>query len=116
MANVQTDIKKLTSACSGARKEIKNTFKKFEYKLSKTQLRVNEQKAMHDLIQELDVSKPEAFSLLFAFKMNDINQQINMSQDVMRGFKEGLSDPAKIQKIEKMQKNQKKRKPRDVPL
>ena len=110
MAEVQKDIQKLTKACSGARKEIKNTFRKLDYKLSKTQLRVNEQRTMHELIKELDIAKPEAFSLLFAFKMNDINQQINMSQDVMRGFKEGMSDPAKIQKIEKMQKHQKKRK------
>ena len=73
MAGVQKDIKKLTNACAGARKEIKNTFRKFEYKLSKTQLRLNEQRTMHELIKELDVAKPEAFSLLFAFKMNDIN-------------------------------------------
>lgn len=55
-----------------------------------------------NIIQDLDSNKPQAFDLLYNFKLEDIASHINMSKEVAGFYKDSKNDPAHISKIEKM--------------
>ena len=55
-----------------------------------------------NIIQDLDSNKPQAFELLYNFRLEDIISNINMSKEVAGFYKDSKNDPAHIAKIEKM--------------
>jgi len=55
-------------------------------------------------VMDLDTNKPEAFPLLYDFKIEDNNAQIAMAKEVANYYKSGKNDPSQITAIEKMKK------------
>lgn len=67
-------------------------------------MRTNEFNTTYNMIKELDICVPAAFSLLYAFKVDDINAQINMSDEVAAEYRSGKNDPARIAEKERYAK------------
>lgn len=47
-------------------------------------------------MQDLDGNKPEAFPLLYEFKREDLDCEINMAKEQAHYYKNGKSDPSHI--------------------
>lgn len=62
-----------------------------------------------DAIKELENAHPNVIPILFQYKMNDINQNIAIAEEVAKEFKSGKLDPKMALNYEKTQKALKKK-------
>ena len=105
----QKDCKKIMYQCAIEEQDTENAVQKLDKQVLSQKLRCNEFNGVLNMIRDLDSCKPEAFPLLYAFKGDDIDAQILMSQDQTNEYKSGKNDPSKTARAEKFGKQMKAR-------
>ena len=90
--------------CLDVQEDTEELFKGVNHQILEQKLRVAEFRTTMGIVQDLDGNKPEAFPLLYQFKKDDINAQINSTKEVAEYYKSGKNDPSHIAGLEKMQK------------
>ena len=90
--------------CQNSSAGTKKTIRQLDQALVSEKIRCAEFASTIDIVQELDSNKPEAFPLLYEFKKEDMQSQIQMTKEEEKYYKLGKNDPAKIAGIERMQK------------
>ena len=98
------EAKKIMQLCELAALDAKQSLEKIDLNLTDERLRTNEFNTTYNMIKELDICVPAAFSLLYAFKVDDIRAQIAMGQEVAAEYKSGKNDPARIAEKERYAK------------
>lgn len=73
------EAKKIMQLCELAQMETKQSLEKIDLSITDERLRTNEFNTTYNMIKELEICVPAAFSLLYAFKVDDIKAQIDMS-------------------------------------
>ena len=73
------EAKKIMQLCELAQMETKHSLEKIDLSITDERLRTNEFNTTYNMIKELEICVPAAFSLLYAFKVDDIKAQIDMS-------------------------------------
>ena len=90
--------------CELAQLDTKAQMEKIDMNITDERLRTKEFNTTYDIIKELDICVPAAFSLLYAFRIDDITAGINMSQEVAEEYKSGKNDPARVAEKERYAK------------
>ena len=90
--------------CAISEQDTENALQKLDKEILSQKLRCNEFNGVLNMIRDLDSCKPEAFPLLYAFKGDDVDAQIVMSQDQTNEYKSGKNDPSKTARTEKFGK------------
>ena len=95
------EAKKIMQLCELAQMETKHSLEKIDLSITDERLRTNEFNTTYNMIKELEICVPAAFSLLYAFKVDDIKAQIDMSQEEVADYKNGKNDPGRVAEKER---------------
>ena len=68
-------------------------------------MRLQEFEATLSIVQDLDSNKPEAFPLLYEFKREDLDSEINMAKEQANFYKSGKTDPTHIVGMQRMERS-----------
>ena len=84
--------------CHKSQNETAGTIQNINNGIMNERLRGHEYMQNVNIIQDLDSNKPQAFDLLYNFKLEDIETQINMSKEVA-GFYRDSKNNSSVAKL-----------------
>ena len=102
LRNKKKSCKQIMSLCDLTQNDLPLALRKIERDLNAERLRSQEFLSTFNVVKELDFCTPQAFPLLFAFKIADMKAQSALSEEVAVEFKTGKNDPSIVVAQEKM--------------
>ena len=89
--------------------DTQETLNKVRIKTIEQKLRAQQFQKTLDIVQDLNNNKPDAFPLLYAFRVEEMDSEIKLIKEQATWYKSGKNDPARIVGLERMQKKKQKK-------
>ena len=106
----KNQCRRIMNMCSEAQDDTVLCLQKINSDIIDEGLRFKEFNMTLNKVKDLDNNKPEAFQLLYQFKLEDISVQNEYIKEVRDYHKSGRNDPSRIADLEKMKKKTQSRK------
>jgi hypothetical protein len=86
LRKLKNECNDIIGKCEKANIKGKNYSKKLESEILANRLSQDELKLLFNTIKELDFANPKSFTLLFSFKVEEINKKLDQVKEVSKEF------------------------------